>query len=143
MNYELSPPLIAAHVARLLGLGCDMLAPAGAEATTTGPIRMPNFCSGCPHNTSTQVVAGSRAIAGIGCHAIARLQRPEHTSTICHMGAEGVMWVGQAPFTDERHVFANIGDGTYSTRGSLGHPAGDRGRGAASPTSCWSTATSR
>ena len=119
VNAELSPPLIAAQVARLLGLGCDALLAASAIEARPGPIRMPNFCSGCPHNTSTQVPPGSRALAGIGCHAIARLQRPEHTATICHMGAEGAMWVGQAPFTDERHVFANIGDGTYFHSGFL------------------------
>jgi indolepyruvate ferredoxin oxidoreductase len=119
VHYELSPPLVAATVARLLGRGAEALATAAGAEARPGPIRMPNFCSGCPHNTSTQVPAGSRAMAGIGCHAIARLQRPEHTSTICHMGAEGVMWVGQAPFTDEKHVFANLGDGTYFHSGFL------------------------
>jgi indolepyruvate ferredoxin oxidoreductase len=115
---ELSPPLVAARLAALLGLeGAGSLLP--VAPARPGPIRMPNFCSGCPHNRSTQVPEGSRAMAGIGCHAIARLQRPEHTSSICHMGAEGVMWVGQAPFTDERHVFANIGDGTYFHSGFL------------------------
>ncbi|WP_040436212.1 thiamine pyrophosphate-dependent enzyme, partial [Melaminivora alkalimesophila] len=53
------------------------------------------------------------------CHAIASLQRPQTTGTISHMGGEGVMWVGQAPFTDEQHVFANLGDGTYFHSGFL------------------------
>ena len=28
--------------------------------------RLPYYCSGCPHNTSTKVPQGSRAMAGIG-----------------------------------------------------------------------------
>ncbi len=115
---ELAPPAIAALVARLLGLpGCEGAAPAAVPKG--GPVRLPNFCSGCPHNTSTQLPEGSRALAGIGCHAIASLQRPQTTGTISHMGGEGVMWVGQAPFTDEPHVFANLGDGTYFHSGFL------------------------
>jgi indolepyruvate ferredoxin oxidoreductase len=118
MAGELSPPLVAAQLARLLGLPLDAPGPAAAPARA-GPVRLPNFCSGCPHNISTRVPAGSRVLAGIGCHAIARIQDPEHTGTISHMGAEGTMWVGQAPFTDEPHVFANIGDGTYFHSGIL------------------------
>jgi indolepyruvate ferredoxin oxidoreductase len=79
--------------------------------------RKPHFCSGCPHNTSTVVPEGSRALAGIGCHYMATFMgRADMTS---HMGGEGVAWVGQAPFTDEKHVFVNLGDGTYSHSGSL------------------------
>jgi indolepyruvate ferredoxin oxidoreductase len=116
---ELAPPLVAARIASLLGIEADALAPGSPEALLPGPVRPPNFCSGCPHNTSTQVPAGSRALAGIGCHAIAYRVHPEHTGTICHMGAEGALWVGQAPFTAERHVFANLGDGTYFHSGFL------------------------
>ena len=114
---ELAPPQVAALIAQLLGLGCELRTPAADRAA--GPLRLPTFCSGCPHNTSTKVLAGSRALAGIGCHAIASLQHPEQTGTISHMGGEGVMWVGQAPFTDEKHVFANLGDGTYFHSGFL------------------------
>jgi indolepyruvate ferredoxin oxidoreductase len=81
-------------------------------------IRQPYFCSGCPHNTSTRVPEGSRATAGIGCHFMA-VWMNRNTSTFTHMGAEGVPWVGQAPFTDEKHIFANIGDGTYFHSGLL------------------------
>src|SRR5690606_9111834 len=88
-------------------------------AGTTAPVRLPSFCSGCPHNTSTKVPEGSRALAGIGCHGIAMMQQPGVTGTISHMGGEGVMWVGQAPFTREKHVFANLGDGTYFHSGFL------------------------
>ncbi len=80
--------------------------------------RTPYFCSGCPHNTSTKVPQGSRAFAGIGCHFMA-LWMDRNTETFTHMGGEGVPWVGVAPFTDEKHVFANLGDGTYFHSGSL------------------------
>ena len=81
--------------------------------------RVPHYCSGCPHNTSTKVPQGSRAIAGIGCHYMATWLSPETTQTFCQMGGEGVPWVGQAPFTKTAHVFANLGDGTYFHSGLL------------------------
>src|SRR5579872_2330620 len=81
-------------------------------------VRTPYFCSGCPHNTSTKVPEGSRAMAGIGCHFMS-LWMDRNTETFTHMGGEGVPWVGIAPFTKEKHIFANIGDGTYFHSGSL------------------------
>ena len=80
--------------------------------------RRPWFCSGCPHNTSTRVPEGSRAVAGIGCHYMA-VWMDRSTVTFSQMGGEGVSWVGQAPFTTDRHVFANLGDGTYYHSGLL------------------------
>ncbi len=80
--------------------------------------RIPYFCSGCPHNTSTNVPEGSRSTAGIGCHVMA-IWMDRRTATYTHMGGEGVPWIGQAPFTDEKHTFANLGDGTYYHSGSL------------------------
>ena len=80
--------------------------------------RIPYFCSGCPHNTSTRVPEGSRALAGIGCHYMAQWM-DRSTSTFTQMGGEGMTWVGQAPFTDTPHVFQNLGDGTYNHSGSL------------------------
>jgi indolepyruvate ferredoxin oxidoreductase len=80
--------------------------------------RIPHFCSGCPHNTSTKVPEGSRALAGIGCHYMV-LWMDRETETFTHMGAEGVTWVGHAPFTNEKHVFVNLGDGTYFHSGIL------------------------
>jgi indolepyruvate ferredoxin oxidoreductase len=80
--------------------------------------RVPHYCSGCPHNSSTKVPEGSRALAGIGCHYMAAWIYPR-TETFSQMGGEGVAWVGQAPFTDTRHVFANLGDGTYFHSGLL------------------------
>lgn len=81
--------------------------------------RIPYFCSGCPHNTSTKVPEGSKALAGIGCHYMAVWIRPEETMTFTQMGGEGVPWVGIQPFTDTKHVFANLGDGTYFHSGLL------------------------
>ena len=80
--------------------------------------RQPWFCSGCPHNTSTRVPDGSRALGGIGCHYMATWM-DRSTTTFSQMGGEGVAWVGQAPFTTDQHVFANLGDGTYFHSGSL------------------------
>ena len=80
--------------------------------------RVPHYCSGCPHSSSTKVPEGSRALAGIGCHYMAAWIYPQ-TKTFSQMGGEGVAWIGQAPFTDTKHVFANIGDGTYFHSGLL------------------------
>ncbi|CAG1011329.1 hypothetical protein RHIZO_03998 [Rhizobiaceae bacterium] len=80
--------------------------------------RTPYFCSGCPHNTSTRVPEGSRATAGIGCHVMA-IWMDRSTTEFTHMGGEGVPWIGQAPFTNEKHIFANLGDGTYYHSGLL------------------------
>ena len=80
--------------------------------------RTPYFCSGCPHNTSTRLPAGSRAVAGIGCHYMVTWM-DRNTATFTHMGGEGVTWVGQAPFSGDRHIFANLGDGTYFHSGLL------------------------
>jgi indolepyruvate ferredoxin oxidoreductase len=81
-------------------------------------LRVPHYCPGCPHNTSTRVPEGSRAIAGIGCHYMAQWT-DSRTETFTQMGGEGVPWMGMAPFTDEKHVFANLGDGTYFHSGIL------------------------
>ena len=80
--------------------------------------RIPYFCSGCPHNSSTKVPEGSRALAGIGCHYMVQWM-DRNTDTFTQMGGEGVTWVGQAPFSKTRHVFANLGDGTYFHSGIL------------------------
>jgi indolepyruvate ferredoxin oxidoreductase len=128
---ELTPTLVAgALLARLRRLGHQ--APAleqrmarlesfdRAHAAVAVKLqRTPYFCSGCPHNSSTKVPDGSRAIAGIGCHGMALYVPSRRTATISHMGGEGVAWVGQAPFTDEAHIFQNMGDGTYTHSGLL------------------------
>jgi indolepyruvate ferredoxin oxidoreductase len=138
---DLSPAIIARAIAKRLGkLGVDgdiaagmamrialidakekSLASANAAAasgaTATGE-RAPWFCSGCPHNTSTKVPEGSRAVAGIGCHYMA-VWMDRSTVSFSQMGGEGVSWVGQAPFTTDNHIFANLGDGTYYHSGLL------------------------
>src|SRR5687768_5134043 len=80
--------------------------------------RVPHYCSGCPHNTSTAVPEGSRALGGIGCHYMVTWM-DRRTDTFTQMGGEGVTWCGQAPFTETKHVFQNLGDGTYFHSGSL------------------------
>ena len=124
---ELDVPTIAATIATLLkrvtdtGYLGEVAVTAGAlpdDAQNAGEARKPLYCAGCPHNTSTRVPKGSRAGAGIGCHYMAQWM-DRSTATVTHMGAEGVNWIGQAPFTDERHIFANLGDGTYFHSGIL------------------------
>ncbi len=78
--------------------------------------RIPHFCSGCPHNSSTRIPEGSRAYAGIGCHYMVQWMDRE-TTGFTHMGGEGANWIGEAPFSTRDHVFQNIGDGTYNHSG--------------------------
>ena len=88
------------------------------EKLDTDITRIPYFCSGCPHNSSTKVPEGSKAAAGIGCHYMA-IWMDRETETFTHMGAEGTNWIGQAPFINRDHMFVNIGDGTYFHSGIL------------------------
>ncbi|SDW45521.1 indolepyruvate ferredoxin oxidoreductase [Ruegeria halocynthiae] len=78
--------------------------------------RLPYFCSGCPHNSSTKLPEGSRAYAGIGCHYMVQWMDRE-TTGFTQMGGEGANWVGEAPFSTTNHVFQNLGDGTYNHSG--------------------------
>ena len=132
-NADLSPALIAKAIAervKKLGLDADMTARIDARLAllkakeqalsvlTVNSERTPWFCSGCPHNTSTKVPEGSRAMAGIGCHYMA-LWMDRSTMGFTQMGGEGVPWVGQQPFTTDTHIFANLGDGTYFHSGLL------------------------
>jgi indolepyruvate ferredoxin oxidoreductase len=81
-------------------------------------LRLPYYCSGCPHNTSTKLPEGSRSMVGIGCHFMVQWM-DRNSEIFTHMGGEGVTWIGQAPFTEEKHIFMNLGDGTYYHSGSL------------------------
>ncbi|MBB1074417.1 indolepyruvate ferredoxin oxidoreductase family protein [Rhodoferax sp. 4810] len=101
------------HLAQLAAKECSL-----AEISSATNERTPWFCSGCPHNTSTRVPEGSRALAGIGCHYMT-VWMDRSTSTFSQMGGEGVAWVGQQPFSTDTHVFANLGDGTYFHSGLL------------------------
>ncbi|WP_025770990.1 indolepyruvate ferredoxin oxidoreductase family protein [Thioalkalivibrio sp. HK1] len=80
--------------------------------------RMPYFCAGCPHNSSTHVPEGSRALSGIGCHYLAQFM-DRSTARYTQMGGEGSSWIGQSRFSKRKHVFQNIGDGTYFHSGLL------------------------
>ena len=125
---ELSPRALAGVLARRLDPlfpGLDLAARAAAltpaaERTinVAGATRTPYFCSGCPHNTSTKVPAGSKALAGIGCHFMASWMDRD-TSSLIQMGGEGVNWAASSRFTGHRHVFQNLGEGTYYHSGSM------------------------
>ncbi|VVE55112.1 indolepyruvate ferredoxin oxidoreductase [Pandoraea iniqua] len=132
-HYELSPALIAKAIATRLEkfeLPSDVrdrintrlkVIEAKEQALAKPRVaaeRKPWFCSGCPHNTSTNVPEGSRAIAGIGCHYMT-VWMDRKTDTFSQMGGEGVPWIGQAPFSCDEHIFANLGDGTYFHSGLL------------------------
>ena len=90
----------------------------GGDADPAALVRTPYFCPGCPHNTSTRVPEGSRALAGIGCHYLAQFM-DRSTARYTHMGGEGASWIGEARFSKRGHVFQNIGDGTYFHSGLL------------------------
>lgn len=92
---------------------------AGIEAAVGGLMRLPSFCSGCPHNRSTVIPEGSIALGGIGCHGMAVFLPERRTLAVNQMGAEGVNWIGQAPYTEVNHIFQNMGDGTYFHSGLL------------------------
>jgi indolepyruvate ferredoxin oxidoreductase len=137
---ELSPARIARVIARRIArfhtseeiegrLGF-LAEKEGALSREPAPLqRIPYFCSGCPHNSSTRVPEGSRALAGIGCHYMVQWMDRE-TMTFTQMGGEGTPWIGQAPFSKTKHVFVNIGDGTCA-------PAWRRA--STSPSRCCST----
>ncbi|MCX2780024.1 indolepyruvate ferredoxin oxidoreductase family protein [Microbulbifer thermotolerans] len=129
MYGELSPAIVAQVLGKILGekldetarhrlSRLDALAQRISQNAGANVSRLPMFCAGCPHNRSTRVPEGSRALAGIGCHYMAQwLDRETYTFT--QMGGEGVNWIGQSAFTREKHVFVNLGDGTYFHSGIL------------------------
>lgn len=131
---DLTPALIAKAIAgRLKALGVppdvaarmevrlaeiDAKERASEQGDKRQSDRLPWFCPGCPHNTSTVVPEGSLAMAGIGCHGMVTWM-DRNTTSWSQMGGEGVHWMGQAPFSKRQHMFANLGDGTYNHSGSL------------------------
>ncbi|MDL5030329.1 indolepyruvate ferredoxin oxidoreductase family protein [Pelomonas sp. APW6] len=134
---DLTPAIIARAIAKRLkklGVDADIAARLDArvavidakesalkaeEKAAGGADRTPWFCSGCPHNTSTRVPEGSRAVGGIGCHYMVTWMPGRNTATFTQMGGEGVPWTGQQWFTNEKHIFSNLGDGTYFHSGIL------------------------
>ena len=128
-RYALDPIMIAEKIGEILieeGRGTESvkaglakLAEAkGADNAPNLAARLPFFCSGCPHNTSTKLPDGSRAYAGIGCHYMVQWMDRD-TVGFTQMGGEGVNWIGEAPFSKTKHVFQNLGDGTYNHSGIL------------------------
>jgi indolepyruvate ferredoxin oxidoreductase len=125
---ELSPVQLASIVAgrldrefggkRFTRRAEELAAQRGPELTVEGATRMPYFCSGCPHNTSTKVPEGSKALAGIGCHFMASWMQRD-TDGLIQMGGEGVNWIPRSKFNGGQHVFQNLGDGTFYHSGSL------------------------
>ncbi|MEM9901374.1 MAG: indolepyruvate ferredoxin oxidoreductase family protein [Pseudomonadota bacterium] len=123
----LDPSLIALKLGEILqseALGGEELRsrlsalraqPHGGETVMA---RRPWFCSGCPHNTSIQLPEGARAGGGIGCHTMA-LWMERGTEGYTHMGAEGASWIGESAFSKRKHVFQNLGDGTYNHSGLM------------------------
>ena len=129
--FSVKQALDPVKVARTLG---DLLALEGVETETLKArraileeavradnaedlaVRQPWFCSGCPHNTSTRLPEGARAYAGIGCHYMVQWM-DRGTEGFTHMGGEGANWIGEAPFSTRKHIFQNLGDGTYNHSG--------------------------
>jgi indolepyruvate ferredoxin oxidoreductase len=122
---ELSPPVVAEALRRWLErrapeVAATLRRPAPASAPAASAlVRLPSFCSGCPHNTSTVVPEDSVALGGIGCHGMAVWLPERRTLAVTQMGGEGANWIGAAPFTETRHIFQNLGDGTYFHSGLL------------------------
>lgn len=126
-THELGAVMLAQIIAARLDLnfeGLNLLpkakkvVPPPSLINVPGATRTPYFCSGCPHNTSTKVPDGSDALAGIGCHFMASWMNRSTTSLI-QMGGEGVNWVARSKFNGNKHIFQNLGEGTYYHSGSL------------------------
>ncbi|KAB2884269.1 MAG: indolepyruvate ferredoxin oxidoreductase family protein [Albidovulum sp.] len=128
-RYALDPAWIAEKLGEILieegrgtdGIRAGLQAVREAKKADNAPeiaARLPYYCSGCPHNTSTKVPEGSRAYAGIGCHYMVQWM-DRRTQGFTQMGGEGANWVGEAPFSKTPHVFQNLGDGTYNHSGIL------------------------
>ena len=125
-THELGAVMLARIIAQRLDLNlgtslterAEGLVPPPTLIEVPGAARTPYFCSGCPHSTSTKVPEGSDALAGIGCHFMASWM-DRNTTSLIQMGGEGVNWVARSQFNGNRHVFQNLGEGTYYHSGSL------------------------
>ena len=125
-THELGAVMLSKIIARRLDLvlgtnlseKAEKVVPPPALIDVKGATRTPYFCSGCPHNTSTKVPEGSEAMAGIGCHFMASWMN-RNTTSLIQMGGEGVNWVARSKFNGGKHIFQNLGEGTYYHSGSL------------------------
>ena len=126
-SYALDPMVIAGKIGKILvaeGCGSERLTGAlqrideatHADNAPTLASRLPYFCSGCPHSSSTKIPEGSRAYSGIGCHYMVQWMDRD-TLGFTQMGGEGANWIGESLFSTRKHVFQNIGDGTYNHSG--------------------------
>ena len=126
-SYALDPMVIAGKIGKILvaeGCGSELLTGAlqrideatHADNAPTLASRLPYFCSGCPHSSSTKIPEGSRAYSGIGCHYMVQWMDRD-TLGFTQMGGEGANWIGESLFSTRKHVFQNIGDGTYNHSG--------------------------
>ena len=118
---EIAERLLKRHKNKQVAEKLEVIKAAQNKPANSGDMaeRVPYFCSGCPHNSSTKVPEGGRAYAGIGCHWMAQMVPGRKTEGATHMGGEGANWVGEAPFSKRDHVFQNLGDGTYNHSGSM------------------------
>ncbi|WP_139852802.1 indolepyruvate ferredoxin oxidoreductase family protein [Acinetobacter pullicarnis] len=122
---EYSPSIVAEVLVKLLNHDQDLCQAfekqraAVKQIIDNKAVRAPTFCSGCPHNTSTTVPDGSISGGGIGCHIMALMMPDRKTDTFSQMGGEGIQWVGAQPFSETKHIFQNLGDGTYEHSGIL------------------------
>jgi indolepyruvate ferredoxin oxidoreductase len=122
---ELDPAMVASVLTRLLpALGSRRTTPPSRTQLPQVPVpaRAPAFCSGCPHNRSTVFPVGALVGGGVGCHGIMYFEARHHgmhSLAPTPMGAEGVPWIGLAPFVSEPHLIQNLGDGTLSHSGTL------------------------
>ena len=111
MDREFGGDTFSQRAQRLLADGTIVIEISGAK-------RIPYFCSGCPHNSSTKVPEGSKALAGIGCHFMANWMDRD-TDGLIQMGGEGVNWITRSMFNGGKHIFQNLGDGTFYHSGSV------------------------
>ncbi|MBM3811050.1 MAG: indolepyruvate ferredoxin oxidoreductase family protein [Acidimicrobiia bacterium] len=129
-SYEMDPDGIARNIAKYLtrrqGLESVERRLRLVEEIAARPrekffVRTPSYCPGCPHNRSTLLLEGQAAGGGIGCHGMGILMKDAGRGYefATHMGGEGAPWIGMSPFLERRHIFQNMGDGTYFHSGAL------------------------
>jgi indolepyruvate ferredoxin oxidoreductase len=124
MDSDVVAELLGPRLLRLAGRQPDLAArirgrleairAARARPHEAHPGRTPNYCSGCPHNIGTRLLAGEVAWGSPGCHSFASvIEQPErHIVSMTQLGGEGLPWIGLQPYTDRPHMVQNVGDGS-------------------------------